>query len=66
LEINPSHPIIVALSKSQQMHGNTGVAPLIAQQLMDNALITAGLIDDPRMMIPRLNDILLATLKKDE
>jgi TNF receptor-associated protein 1 len=64
LEINPSHPIIVALSQAQQETGTTGVAPLVAQQILDNALIAAGLIDDPRMMLSRLNDILLATLKK--
>ena len=37
---------------------------LIAEQVYDNALIAAGLVDDPRSMLTRLNDILLAASKK--
>lgn len=33
----------------------------MAQQLLDNCLMQAGLVEDPRYMIPRLNDLLLAT-----
>ena len=72
LEINPSHPIIVALSHASQGKGgevdNTSeekriIAKLVAEQMLDNALIAAGLIDDPRSMISRLNEILVASLK---
>jgi len=37
------------------------VAGLVAEQLLDNCLMQAGLVEDPRYMIPRLNDLLLAT-----
>ena len=40
------------------------VGELVAAQVLDNALIAAGLVDDPRSMLPRLNDILDITLKK--
>jgi hypothetical protein len=34
-------------------------------QLLDNALVAAGLLDDPRSMLPRLNDILEASLRNN-
>lgn len=37
------------------------MAGLVAEQLLDNCLMQAGLVEDPRYMIPRLNDLLLAT-----
>ena len=66
LEINPSHPMIVALAAAQGAGGDdqAAVAKLVAEQMLDNSLIAAGLIDDPRGMIARLNEILTATLKK--
>jgi hypothetical protein len=30
----------------------------VAEQVVDNALVAAGLVDDPRMMLPRLNALL--------
>ena len=40
------------------------IASLVAEQLLDNCLIAAGLVEDPRYMVPRLNDLLLATAKQ--
>ncbi len=34
------------------------IAKLVAEQVFDNALIAAGLLEDSRFMLPRLNDIL--------
>lgn len=62
LEINPSHPLIVSLYA--QKDDASSPAALVAGQLFDNSLMSAGLLDDPRAMIPRLNNILLSTLKK--
>jgi len=63
LEINPSHPLIVELFNAKD---NVNRNPhTIAEQLLDNALMAAGLIEDPRYMIPRLNNILLKSLKED-
>jgi HSP90 family molecular chaperone len=59
LEINPSHPLIAALYSLKD--DPSSVANLVASQLLDNCLMAAGLVEDPRYMIPRLNDLLLAT-----
>jgi TNF receptor-associated protein 1 len=60
LEINPSHPLVVKLFSIKD--DPSSAAGLVAEQLLDNALMSAGLIEDPRFMIPRLNEILLATM----
>lgn len=59
LEINPSHPLIVNLYSMKD--DPSSVAGLVAEQMLDNCLMAAGLIEDPRYMLPRLNDLLLAT-----
>ncbi len=65
LEINPNHPIIKGLHAASIAGEDTKlVAELVAAQVLDNALIAAGLVDDARSMLPRLNDILAATLNK--
>lgn len=66
LEINPKHPIIVSLFDGigSTDEASTRMTKLVAEQVFDNALIAAGLIDDPRSMLSRLNDILLAASKK--
>jgi hypothetical protein len=56
LEINTSHPVIVQLNTLRT--SNPAYAVLIAEQLFDNALVAAGLLDDPRTMLPRLNRLL--------
>ncbi len=62
LEVNPKHPLVVQLFALKD--DPSSAAHLVAQQLFDNALISAGLLEDARTMLPRLNDILLASLKK--
>lgn len=56
LEINPRHELIKALNAKRSSDVET--AKLIAAQLLDNALISAGLLDDPRPMVARLNQLL--------
>jgi len=56
LEVNPKHPIIVNLMAIKDQ--NTKLAEDVMNQIMDNALIAAGLLDDPRQMLPRLNLLL--------
>jgi TNF receptor-associated protein 1 len=60
LEVNPKHPLMVNLYNLKDDPSST--AALVAQQMFDNTLMAAGLLEDPRSMIPRLNDILLKTL----
>ena len=62
LEINPEHPIIHSLSKLHASGDKEEVAKLVAEQIFDNSLIAAGLVDDARNMLPRLNQILEKTL----
>lgn len=36
----------------------------LAFQIYDNAMIAAGLVDDPRPMVGRLNDLLVKALER--
>src|SRR5207247_2311860 len=56
LEINPSHPILTRLDAMRQTNG--ALAGKVAEQLLDNARVAAGLLDDPRTMLKRLNELL--------
>ncbi|KAG7505972.1 heat shock protein 75 kDa, mitochondrial [Solea senegalensis] len=62
LEINAGHDLI------KKMHAlkdaNSELAGLLLEQIYDNAMIAAGLNDDPRPMISRLNDLLTKALEK--
>jgi TNF receptor-associated protein 1 len=60
LEVNPRHPLIKGLSTLHEK--DQGLAQLVASQLLDNALLSAGLLDDPRAMGQRMNEILAKTL----
>ncbi|XP_028397610.1 heat shock protein 75 kDa, mitochondrial-like isoform X2 [Dendronephthya gigantea] len=60
MEINPSHDVIKKLHEI--MDSDPKVAKLVAEQLYDNGLISAGLIDDPRPMVARLNSLLAKVL----
>jgi molecular chaperone HtpG len=56
LEINPRHAVIKRLFETHT--ANPDRAKLVAEQLLDNALIGAGLLDDPTAMVARLNKLL--------
>jgi len=62
LEINPAHPLIVRLENMRQ--SNESLAGKVTEQLFDNARIAAGLLEDPRTMLKRLNEILEQALAK--
>ena len=51
LQINPKNSIIRGLSNLKEKDEPTAI--LVAKQLLDNALATANLLDDPREMIAR-------------
>jgi HSP90 family molecular chaperone len=59
LEINPKHPTMVNLLKVRETKPE--LAKMIAEQIFDNALIAADILDNPRTMLARLNKILEAT-----
>lgn len=56
LEINTKHPVVIKLAKLKD--SNPELAKLIAEQIFDNALISADILDNPRSMLARLNKIL--------
>ncbi|XP_033501302.2 heat shock protein 75 kDa, mitochondrial [Epinephelus lanceolatus] len=62
LEINAGHDLIKKLHALKDT--NSELAGLLLEQIYDNAMITAGLNDDPRPMISRLNDLLTKALEK--
>lgn len=62
LEINPGHPIIAKLASLRTSEPE--LARKLARQVFGNAMLTAGLIDDPRKVTSELNDLLTALLEK--
>ena len=56
LEINPRHAVIKRLFETHTTSPEK--AKLVAEQLLDNALISAGLLDDATAMVARLNKLL--------
>lgn len=56
LEINPQHVIIRRLNELRT--ADEGFAKVVAEQVLENAQIAAGLLADPRNMVSRLNLIL--------
>ncbi|XP_008069312.1 heat shock protein 75 kDa, mitochondrial isoform X1 [Carlito syrichta] len=62
LEINPRHMLIKKLSQLREHEPD--LAQLLVDQIYENAMIAAGLVDDPRPMVSRLNDLLVKALEK--
>ena len=56
LEINPRHTVIVRLDAMRRT--DEALAATVAEQVVDNARVAAGLLDDPRTMLGRLNTLL--------
>ncbi|MCH6256207.1 molecular chaperone HtpG [Puniceicoccaceae bacterium K14] len=61
-EINPAHPLMINLNA--QRESNPEIAKLVALQGFDSALMTAGLLEDPKDMLARMNQILEQTATK--
>ena len=64
LQLNPRHPLILNLADLR--NSNEGLAAKVAEQIFDNAMIAAGLLDDPRPMVERIYQILEEASKKDD
>lgn len=56
LEINPRHNMILRLN--QQRTDNNELASKVTEQIYDNCRAAAGLLEDPRKMIKRMNELL--------
>jgi len=63
LEINPENPIIGRLETLR--HRDSALAAQIAEQVYDNAMVAAGLLEDPRRMLGRLNQLIEKLLVRE-
>ena len=65
VEINPSQALIVLINNARYdgRGCSIGMAETLAAQIYDNCLINAGLMDDARSMVVRMNDIMMALLQ---
>lgn len=55
-EINPRHPVIVRLDKMRAK--DAALAGKVAEQIFDSALVSAGMLEDPRVMLKRMNELM--------
>ncbi len=60
LEINPRHTLLVKLSA---LPDDSQLAPLLIEQIYENALLIEGLHPDPADMIGRIQQIMAAALE---
>jgi len=56
LELNPNHAMMASLEKMR--HTDAALASKVAEQIFDNARVSAGLLEDPREMLARMNELL--------
>ena len=60
IELNPKHELIKKLETARK--DQPELAKMIAEQLSDNALLSAGLLDESKGMVERVYDIMLKSL----
>jgi molecular chaperone HtpG len=60
LELNPSHPILKKLLKTE----NTALQSAVIEQIYESALLAEGLHPDPSSIVPRVQQIIEAALEK--
>jgi len=56
LEINPRHKLMVRLNELRE--SDAALAGQVAEQILDNARFAAGLIENPSVMLKRMNELL--------
>ncbi|MFN0066758.1 MAG: molecular chaperone HtpG [Limisphaerales bacterium] len=61
-ELNPKHPVIIGLATLRQT--DAPLAAQVAEQLFDSARLAAGLLDDPRTLLTRMNTLLARVVGK--
>lgn len=61
-ELNPAHPIIKKLNDLKA--NDPQLAILVTEQLFANAMVSAGLVEDPRTMLKSMNELLERALDK--
>ncbi len=66
LEINPHHPINVMLKKLRDGKTDKGLLQSYVEQIYDNALAEAGLMENPRTMVERIYKIMEYALREED
>merc|ERR1712106_372633 len=61
-ELNPSHSLIMKINVLRD--SNPKLAVLVTEQIFANAMVSAGLVEDPRSMLNSMNDLLTMALEK--
>lgn len=56
LEINPRHELVKKVNQLRQ--NDADLAKLLSEQILDNALLSAGLLDDPQRVVARTEKIM--------
>ncbi|XP_075255556.1 heat shock protein 75 kDa, mitochondrial-like [Convolutriloba macropyga] len=62
LELNANHPVVKKVVELKDADPET--SKLLARQILDNALVTAGLSTDSRLMMKRLDSLLTKVAEK--
>ena len=62
MEIDPSHRLIARLGALREGSADKGFLMVIVEQIYDNALIEAGLIEEPGPLVNRMYDIMARAL----
>eukprot|EP01065_Artemidia_motanka_P024307 TRINITY_DN2896_c0_g3_i1.p1 TRINITY_DN2896_c0_g3~~TRINITY_DN2896_c0_g3_i1.p1 ORF type:complete len:738 (+),score=334.95 TRINITY_DN2896_c0_g3_i1:64-2277(+) len=70
LQVNPKHEIVRKLyvlscrgqGTTKGAESSERLAKIIAEQMFDNALVAANLLDDPRTMLARINSLMTEAL----
>jgi len=60
-EINPRHDLVKQLATTAE--SDSDLAKMVAEQLYDNAMLSAGLLEDSKDMVSRLNTLLAKAMK---
>jgi molecular chaperone HtpG len=63
LEINPDHAMLAQLDQARRR--DAALAGLVTEQLFDSALMSAGLLTEPRSMLARVNSLIEKVLAKE-
>ena len=67
LEINGKHPIIRSLSELSREGGEKEeLAKLMAEQVFNNAIMSAGILDDARTMVPTIDKLLMKLVEQNK
>lgn len=63
LELNPGHPLVMALAQRAQTGDDEGLIAAATEQLYDNALLLEGLHQNPASMVPRILKLMEAAAR---